>query len=333
MAAVADDREIDLHILVDRRAVDVDVDFLGPRREGVEAAGDAVVETRADGDHQIAVVHGVIGLIGPVHAEHAEPVRARARIGAETHQRRGDRKAREAHQFAQQRRGARAGIDHPAARIEYRPLGRGHELHRLADRFHVGVELGLIGLVRGAARRRIDAARELHVLRNVDDHRAGAAGARDVKSLVQHARQVGDVLHEIIMLGAVAGDAHRVAFLKGVGADEMGGHLSGDADERDRIHQRVGEAGDRIGGAGSGGDEQHADLARRARIALGRVRGPLLVSHQNVLHLLLVEKHVVDRKDRAARIAEQNLDALILQGFDNHFRAGHFLRHGLFPFE
>ena len=134
------------------------------------------------------------------------------------------------------------------------------------------------------------------------------------------------------MLGAVAGDADRVAFLKGVGADEMRRHLSGDADERDRIHQRVGEAGDGVGGAGAGGDEQHADLAGRARIALGGMRRALLVAHENMLHLLLMEEHVIDRKDRAARIAEQNLDALILQGFDHHFRAGHFLRHGLFPF-
>src|SRR6516165_5812288 len=40
MGAVADDAEIDLDVLVDRRRVDIDVDFPRLWREGVEAAGD-----------------------------------------------------------------------------------------------------------------------------------------------------------------------------------------------------------------------------------------------------------------------------------------------------
>jgi len=65
-------------------------------------------------------------------------------------------------------------------------------------------------------RGRIDAARELHVLGDVDHHRAGPSARGDVKCLVQHAAQIVDAFDEIIMLGAVAGDADRVAFLKGV---------------------------------------------------------------------------------------------------------------------
>ncbi len=57
------------------------------------------------------------------------------------------------------------------------------------------------------------------------------------------------------------------------------------------------------------------------------MRRALLMAHENVLDLLLVKKNVIDRKDRAARITEENLDALILQSLDHHFRAGHFLRH------
>ena len=75
-----------MHDLVDRRGVDIDMDFLRMRREGVEAAGDAVVETRADVHHDVAVMHDHVGLIGAVHAEHAEPVVAGGRIGAEAHQ-------------------------------------------------------------------------------------------------------------------------------------------------------------------------------------------------------------------------------------------------------
>ena len=44
--------------------------------------------------------------------------------------------------------------------------------------------------------------------------------------------------------------------------------------------------------------------------------------------LVLLEHRVVDRQDRAARIAEDVLDALVEQGLDHHFGAGHFLGHG-----
>ena len=100
--AVADDRHVDLDVLVDRGRIDVDVDLLRAGREGVEPAGDAVVEARADADHQVAIVHRPVGLPGAVHAEHAEPLRIGGRIGAEPHQGRGDGKAGELDQLAQQ---------------------------------------------------------------------------------------------------------------------------------------------------------------------------------------------------------------------------------------
>ena len=81
MRAIADYAEIDLHVLVDRGGVDVDVDLFGMRREGVEPASDAVVETRAQADHQIAIVHRVIGFERSVHAEHAEPLFVGSRVG------------------------------------------------------------------------------------------------------------------------------------------------------------------------------------------------------------------------------------------------------------
>ena len=60
MRAVADDAEIDFDVLVDRGWVDIDVDLPRLRREGVEAPGDAIVEARADADHQIAIMHRVL---------------------------------------------------------------------------------------------------------------------------------------------------------------------------------------------------------------------------------------------------------------------------------
>ena len=65
---------------------------------------------------------------------------------------------------------------------------------------------------------------------------------------MKNPRQIIDVLHEVIVLGAGPGDPDGIALLKCVVADEMRRHLSGDADDGDRIHQRIGEAGHRIGG-------------------------------------------------------------------------------------
>ena len=71
----------------------------------------------------------------------------------------------------------------------------------------------------------------------------------------------------------------------------------------------------------------HADLAGRAGIALRRMDRALLVADQHVLDLVLVEQRIVDRQHRAARIAEEVLDPLVLQGADHHLGAGHRLAH------
>ena len=71
---------------------------------------------------------------------------------------------------------------------------------------------------------------------------------------------------------------------------------------------------------GPGGDQRDADLVRRARVAVGGVDGALLVPHQHVLDLVLLEELVVDVEDRAARIAEDVLDAFFLEAADDDFR-------------
>ena len=133
IGAVADDRHVDADVLVDRGRIDIDVDLLRARRERVDAAGDAVVEARADAQHDVAIMHRHVGFVGAVHAEHAEPVLAGRRIGAEAHQGRGDRKAGDFDQLAQQLRRFRSGIDDAAAAVDHRALGAGEQRHGLAD--------------------------------------------------------------------------------------------------------------------------------------------------------------------------------------------------------
>ena len=178
---------------------------------------------------------------------------------------------------------------------------------------------------RGFLRAFVRSLRELNVFRDVDDNRTGAACACDMKGLVNRGGQHVDVFNEIIVLGAGARDAGGVGFLEGVGADQVRGNLPSDADNGNRIHQRVGQARYRVGCAGAGGDKEASDFAGRAGVAFGCVACALFVTDEDVLDAFgIFEDFVVNGENRAAGIAENNLDTLFDKGLDHHFRAGHF---------
>ena len=326
IGAIADDRHIDANVLVDRGRIDVDMDLLRIRRERIGAAGDTIVEARADAQHDVAVMHRHVGFVSAVHAEHAQPVRTGGRIGTEAHQRRGDREAGDLDQLTQQPGCRRAGIDDAAAGIDDGLLGIRQQRDGLADRMRIALQARRIGdMDVRLARRMVSAGGELHVLRNVDDDRAGTAGGGDIEGFMQHLGEIVDVADQPVVLGAWPRDADGVAFLEGVIADQMGRHLARDADQRDRIHQCVGQRRDHVGGAGTGGDQHDPRQTGGAGIAFGRVARALLVADQDVLNLLLLEDLVIDRQHGAAGIAEQMLHAVIRERAHDHGSAGHLV--------
>ena len=152
-----------------------------------------------------------------------------AGIGAEPHQGGGDGRAGQTGELAQRVTGARPRVDHPTAGVEDRPARGGDQFHRFAHLGGIAVGAGLIavGEPHGLGRR-VGAFGELHVLGDVDQHRPGPARGGDVEGLVQDAGEVAHVLDQDVVLGGRAGDPDRVAFLEGVGADQVGGHLAGD---------------------------------------------------------------------------------------------------------
>src|SRR5690606_35860428 len=210
-------------------------------------------------------------------------------------------------------------------RVEDRLLRVRDEFDRLADLPDIALHHRTIGTVLDIGREAVFSLLELHVLRNVDDNRAGAAMRRDIEGFMHDANEFRRGLHQPVMLGAVARDTDRIGFLEGIRTDEMGRDLPRQADQRDRIHQCVRETGNSIGGTGAGSDEHNARLARRTRIALGRVNRALLMANENVANLVLLEKRVIDRQDSAARIAENRVHALIDQRLDDDFCACQFL--------
>ena len=61
-----------------------------------------------------------------------------------------------------------------------------------------------------------------------------------------------------------------------------------------------------------------------ARIAIGRMHRRLLVAHQDMLELVLLENFVVDVQHRAAGIAENIFDAFFRQAAHDDFCARQF---------
>ena len=107
--------------LVDFRAVDVEVrDVLRAGRELRGIAGDAIVETRADGDQEVAVVHRVVGERLAVHAQHAHGQRAGGVHGADAHERVDHRNVESLRELAQLR--GRVAVDDAAAGVDQRAL-------------------------------------------------------------------------------------------------------------------------------------------------------------------------------------------------------------------
>ena len=266
-------------------------------------------------------MHGEVGLVGAMHAEHAEELPVVGRIGAEAHQRAGDGEAGFADEFDQRLGRALARVDDAAAGVDHRPLGGFQRGDGLGDLPQVGRGLRAVGAVRRGGGGLIGRLVDQDVLGQIDHHRAGPAGARDIERLMHHPREILGALDEVVVLGRGAGDAGGVGLLEGVVADQMGRHLAGQAHERDAVHQRIDQARHRIGGAGAGGDEHAAHPPGGARIALRGMHRGLLVAHQDVADRVLLEHRIIDRQHRAAGIAENHLDALLLQRTKQHFGA------------
>ncbi len=176
----------------------------------------------------------------------------------------------------------------------------------------------------------------LGVLGDVDQHRAGTAGERDLEGLAYGRRDVIGAGYQEVVLGDGQGDAGDVDLLKGVAAEDLGGHLAGDADDRDAVEHGGGDAGDEVGRARSAGGHADPDPPRGARVAICHVRGALLVADQDVVDGKLAQR-VVDGQDGATGIAEDGGDALAGEGGPEDLGSGELgwvrvrricLRHG-----
>ena len=205
-----------------------------------------------------------------------------------------------------------AARHHAAADVEHGPLGLGQRGHDALDRRRVDhrPRQG-----RGRLRKRVDGEvgrEEVH--RHVDQHGAGAARLREVERAFEDPRQIIDAIDAVDALAegpehlALVGVGMHQELLVRVTAVVVRRDVAGDDDHRNRVERGIGHARRGVREPRAEVAEHHAHLAGRARVAIGRVRGELLVPRRDEPDLALLER--VEHPDhRVAAESEDDLDA------------------------
>ena len=213
-----------------------------------------------------------------------------------------------------------AGAADAAAGVDERLVARVDELREAREHLRVALVGGLVADAVELLGERDGGLADLHVLREVHEHRAGLAGRRDVERLDDDARQVVHVAHEVVVLRDRARDAAGVGLLERVVADGLGGDLAGERDHRDAVHVGGREAGDDVRGAGAARHDADAGLPGGARVGVRHVGAALLVAGKDEVELLRLGELVEDVEDRPAGIREDRLHPQALEPLDDDAR-------------
>ena len=313
---ITDDRQISMTILRDFRRIDVNVNHLSMRRERLQPSRNTVVKTNAQGDDQIGVIHAHVGGIGPVHTRHGNVVWMIARQCADAHQSANGRRVDQFNQFLQL--SASFGMNHAAAGINHRALRFQHHLRGAPDLASVPFRINLVSRQVDGANRRVSHVALENIFSDVYQHRTRPARRGNVERLMNRLRQIGNILDQEIMLGSRTRDAECIGFLECVGANQSAGHLTGKRNDRDRIQQRIDQAGSKVGGAGARRGTAYAGFAGSPNVALRGEGGILFMPHQYVPDRV-IEQGVIKRDGNSTRIPINGVDAFAHQAFKQDF--------------
>ena len=317
-----------LHVLPYLRGVHVHVDDLGVGREGAEAAGDTVVEPHPEGDEQVRLLDGQVGVGHAVHSRHPHVKEVLRRERAEAQESSDDGYLGLLGQLLQLLVGAGDGDSVP--RQDDRPLGLGYEL---CGALYLGrVPLGGGLVARHSQRLRIDELVLLgeHVTGDVHQDWAWPACAGDVEGLLDGLGYLGGAHQQVVVLGDGQRDARDVRLLEGIAAYGPAGDLAGDGHHRHRVHVGAGEASDQVGGARARGSHANAHPSGGAGVAVGGHGGALLVPGQDVAYLWVLGQRLVEGQDGAAREAKSQLHPLAEEAFAHHLGASESHRRHTF---
>ena len=183
-----------------------------------------VLHPGAEINENLAVLQRVIRFQRSVHTGHAEELAVRPPESAKPHQGRNhgnpSQPGKPVHQF----RGIRQ--HHAAAHKDQRTGKVEKRVERLPDLPHVtagnrliGRNIHFLGIVENAFLK-------LNILRNINQHGTRTAGRRDIEGFLDRFRQILHMTHKEIVLHAGTGNAHGIALLESIGADEGGANLA-----------------------------------------------------------------------------------------------------------
>ena len=270
----------------------------------------AIAEARADREEEVALLYCHVRRVGAVHPRHPGESLGLCGDAADAHERRDRRHPRQSEEFTNLLRSIRE--HNTAADEEQRLLRRGKSLRCRPHRCGIKGGLARIAVQLYSTRIAIVDLRIEHILCHVDDDDARTPRPRDIKRLFDDARQIRRVLHEIIMLRNRRRNTHDVRLLERIFSNVRICHLSRDADHRHRVHMCRRNPRHEIRRAGSRCCKYDADLPRRAGVPVCRMCRALLMTRQHMPEPHFIN-FVIQRKHRAARIAKDDLDALLFQ--------------------
>ena len=158
-----------------------------------------------------------------------------------------------------------------------------------------------------------------HILWHINNNRPRPPRGGDIECLFDRLRQIPHILDQKTVFYAGARDADSVHLLKGIAANKRRGYLAGKDHQRDRVHKSGGDTCQRIGCTRARGDQRNTGLSGCAGIAIRCMESRLLMPHQNVLNLLLLEDCIIDMQHSSARVAKQILYALFFQALNQNF--------------
>src|SRR5215204_644875 len=293
-----------LYDLAELGGVDVDVDDLRALGELVDRARDPVVEAHPDGEKEVGAVYGAVDAGLPVHPRPAQVQRMVVGEGAYAEERRHHGDARPLREQPELHLGvtkcdAVSGQDQGPLRVPEEHGGplESRRLHRRRRLLETPVAV----VVRG---------RQLHVLGHVDEDGSWPSAAGDLESPPHRRVELVGILDQEGVLGEGQRHAHDVRLLERVLAHRRSSDLARDRHQRHRIHLGRRQPRDQVGRPWPARGHAHPDPTRRPRVAVRRVGGSLFVAGEDVFQRVIGEG-VVERHDRAPRVAEEVIDPLV----------------------
>ena len=160
------------------------------------------------------------------------------------------------------------------------------------------------GLVNGAA--------HLGVLGKIEHHGTGAAASGYIECTAHGPCHIFGRTYLVSPFTNGLCDVHHVALLKGICAQHLRRHLSGDDNDGGAVHHGVSNARDGVGGSGTARDEAYAHTSAGTGIPLGSMCRSLFVAHQHMVQTVaVVVEGIIHGHDSSSGITEEGFHTFV----------------------